>query len=676
MSLDRYETLFLLFTFQGKYWTVWRGIIKIRIFLRNNPNKCAEVIRQLHDHIKFAPEDANWLKQKLLKELKAVAYLGLQEDLKEMLDSKGLSLEGLNLAIVLHHLTDVPCLAKFLHQNVGNPDVIKSAGLETVHKQLGERLEVIGGITAASIDVSRGWAKELCKKAPSFQALRRLSLCELEMCCKEAARGEMDDVYQLVEYAESHRNQLAVIPRDENVVQQSKDAKAMDKENLKKAKGSVTEAKKMLKDQLEASQEIVSKKLADIINSLDLASDWFSQEKVNLDQLCDQLDQIIEQCYNVVESAESYTSDVEIITKASEGRALCGIYHSKNDAPQPAGLPLLQVPASVTLMNPNSAQETNYIKFSEKGLASEYVEKVTSLSSKVEFCVSGVHGRLAGEVEGERGRQKQAVKSSGTSYTSTSVLHYVRTAKRTFQLKRDQIRLTLTARKDAKSIVQEQNNNERQREGCAREFLNRYGSHYPAGVQTLGGVLFIIADAESKSSTDKKRLSENAVKYLKAQMSAGFLIGPVGIGGGVIGEHSMEEGRSIASHKKSSSEIFTYSKKSMGPPANPATFSKLLSYSSNWALIDRGNPQGYIPVWELIRNLGEDFMEAAQILEGTWCKDESEKEDRWQLRFQEIEVATELNKVEDELRRIKAKHLRSEVGAFSSFKLKSLLLNR
>ena len=664
LSLSRDETLFLLFTFQGQHWTVWRGIYKIRGFPRDNPTKCAGLIRQFNDDI-LAPNEANWVKEKLLKKLKAVAYLGLHEDLKEMLDLKGLSLEGLNL--VLRHLTDASCLAKFLHQNVGKRDDIKSAGLETVQMQLGASLEVLGGIAAKNIDVSKEWVKKLCREAPSLQALRRLRLCEIENCCQDATTGEMEDVYQLVKDAESMINQLAVIPQDENVVQQSKEAKAVDKEKLKKAKGLMIEAKKLLIAQSGESMEIVSEKLADIMTSLDLEPDWIIklQEREKLNSLCHHLDQVIEQCCNVVESVKLYTSEVEIFTKASEGRALYGVYHSEYDVPRPAGLPLLQVPTAVTFTNPSTAQEMEYKRFSKKGLASEYVEKVMSLSSKIGLCVSGVHGLLVGEIEGESGQQKQAVQSGRTSYTSASVLRYIQTAKGAFQLERDQIRLTLTARKEAKSIVNDQNNNGGQRAHFARDFLNRYGSHYPAGVQTLGGVFFAIADAESQSSTDKTKLTEAAVKHIKAQISVGFLSGAFGIGGGVIGEHSMVEGRSIRSDRESSAEIFTCSMKSMGPPANPATFNKMLSYSSNWALIDRGSLQGYIPVWELLRHHGGEFAEAARILEETWREVESERQDRWKARDKEREESKELKRAEDELWSIKEKHLESKVRTSS-----------
>lgn len=122
------------------------------------------------------------------------------------------------------------------------------------------------------------------------------------------------------------------------------------------------------------------------------------------------------------------------------------------------------------------------------------------------------------------------------------------------------------------------------------------------------------------------KLTDAAIGHLEAQIAFGFLGGEFGGGGSVTGEHTSTEGRSSGSHRENHSESFTYSVMSMGPPAaNPATFKKLLSYNSTWALIDRGSFQGYIPVWELLRDLGSEYVAAANALEYTWCKDEKER---------------------------------------------------
>ena len=208
--------------------------------------------------------------------------------------------------------------------------------------------------------------------------------------------------------------------------------------------------------------------------------------------------------------------------------------------------------------------------------------------------------------------------------------------KKAFQLEEDKIRLTLTAKKMAMSIVHGRNASADERESSARVFMERYGSHYPAGVHTLGGVFFSIADAKRKSTTDAFKLTQAAVDHLKSQISVGFLGGGFGIGTSITGDHTDSAGRSGASHIESSNEGFTFSLKSMGPPAtNPATFHKLLSYNSTWALIDRGSSQGYIPVWELVRNLGGDFEDAARVLEETWRKDESKRKEELEALIKE-----------------------------------------
>ena len=120
-----------------------------------------------------------------------------------------------------------------------------------------------------------------------------------------------------------------------------------------------------------------------------------------------------------MESPDSYKSEVEIVTRASAGKALCGIYHSKYKPPKPAGRPLLLIPTTVSLTNPNSAQEINYMKFCAKGTAAEYVRTVESSSTNIGIGVAGFYGLFVGEVRGgysheSRSQEDHLVKSSTT----------------------------------------------------------------------------------------------------------------------------------------------------------------------------------------------------------------------------------------------------------------------
>ncbi|XP_068697156.1 uncharacterized protein [Montipora foliosa] len=534
---------------------------------------------------------------------------------------------------------------------------------------------VLGGLSAVGIDVSQEWVKALCKRAPSLLALPRLSLSSLEACCKGAEKGDMDEVHRLIEYAESQRPQLADTPQDQRLVKEDKDSKALDQEKLTRVRELMTEAKAMAKDQSEQAKRTAKKKLNEILNVLELPQDWLKEEGVAPEELFKQLqnprqncweDYISEECSSVVESGESYKSGLEAIAKASGGKALCGIYHSDYEAPHSAQIPLFLLPKNVKLQNPSSAQEIKYLKFSKKGMASEYARMVESSSTNVGIGVAGFYGAFVGECKGGYGQDQysQSDQASTSSRTSASVLQYIRTAKKTFRLDPYQSIISLTARKMAWSIVD--NANDAEVEQSARFFMKRYGSHYPAGIQSLGGVFFSIVDAESNSSKDTFTLTEAAENHLNTQISAGFLGGAFGIEASGTGEHTASKGQNKGRQASTGSDSFTYSVKSMGPQAtNPSTFHKLLSYNSTWALIDRGECQSFIPVWELFSNLGGEFKEVATVLQKTWRKDEAERKTKWEAEHKKREK--QLEDVREELVEIKDEHLKRSRGIIKGF---------
>lgn len=102
-------------------------------------------------------------------------------------------------------------------------------------------------------------------------------------------------------------------------------------------------------------------------------------------------------------------------------------------------------------------------------------------------------------------------------------------------------------------------------------------------------------------------------------MSAGFLGSFFGIGASISGEHDTSSGKKTGEHEGSDTVSYTFSAQSMGPATtNPGAFYKFLANSSSWAIIDRGSENAYIPMWELVQDLGKDFEKAAKILKNTW----------------------------------------------------------
>ena len=143
---------------------------------QNTPNESEELIRKLYGQILNLKKEE--VKEQLLCDLKAVASRGLQEELKKLIQRQGLQREAIHL--VVNFLTNIPELAEYLNENSSQPEVLRDTGLEMIKKRLGPYLEVVGGLRAKGIDVSKEWAKNLCERAPSFRELTRLSLQQLE----------------------------------------------------------------------------------------------------------------------------------------------------------------------------------------------------------------------------------------------------------------------------------------------------------------------------------------------------------------------------------------------------------------------------------------------------------------------------------------------------------------
>ncbi|KAJ7318258.1 hypothetical protein OS493_038167 [Desmophyllum pertusum] len=132
----------------------------------------------------------------------------------------------------------------------------------------------------------------------------------------------------------------------------------------------------------------------------------------------------------------------------------------------------------------------------------------------------------------------------------------------------------------ARSIVQDKKASAVEQEKSARLFLERYGSHFPAGVQTLGGVFFSIADAESKSTTEASKLNRGSRgDILKLKCPLVFSAEHSELEEVLLLSHTSAEGRSGGSHRESGR---------------------------------------YIAVWELLRDLGSEYEAAANMLEETW----------------------------------------------------------
>ncbi len=141
----------------------------------NKPEECEGLIRELYKKISKISKER--VKERLQAELKSASCCGLNSDLKKMIEGNGLHLEALDL--VRNYLTTKEELAQYFF--VHPKGDVANDGLDGVRRRLGPKLEVLGGLNAKRIDVTKEWVKNLVNEAPSFQSLARTSAVKLEV---------------------------------------------------------------------------------------------------------------------------------------------------------------------------------------------------------------------------------------------------------------------------------------------------------------------------------------------------------------------------------------------------------------------------------------------------------------------------------------------------------------
>jgi hypothetical protein len=178
--------------------------------------------------------------------------------------------------------------------------------------------------------------------------------------------------------------------------------KAIDREKLKKAKALMKEAKKLATDQADEAKKAVNGKLAEITKTLQLPRDWNKDIGPEPGQLLQKLDGIIEKFKGVGEVGEPYQSEMEVVRKASGGRALCGIYYSEYVPPVTAEVPIIVMPDTLILSSPNNSQQVRYMQFSKSQAAADYVQSVKSSSSNIGVGIAGFYELAVGEFSGSK----------------------------------------------------------------------------------------------------------------------------------------------------------------------------------------------------------------------------------------------------------------------------------
>lgn len=369
---------------------------------------------------------------------------------------------------------------------------------------------------------------------------------------------------------------------------------------------------------------------------------------------------------NAGRSDGSNKRNVEIITNASAGRALCGIYCSFYQPSKTAGSRLLLEPTKVSLSNPCKGEKEKILRFATKEDAEKYLKTIESSISNLDLnMTAGFQGLIKVGLSEGKDQTYASDQLAERQTTNASALHYIWVPKKAFQIEHGDVNITPEAKEAAISILKP--STPKQREKFARRFLERFGSHYPAGVQTLGGAYFSVVEVEGEETTSTKSLSKEAVNHLKGQIRVNCPIEVTEIGANASGGYTDSTRTETRTQGKNGFLKFHYHVTCFGPTAkDPDAFHRQLSDESTWALIDRGRSESFIPVWELLKNLGDTFEKVSALLEEIWDKDESERKLVKERDREKKEKAREKKQFVEELESIQTEHFSKKVRKRSS----------
>lgn len=568
--------------------------------------KAEGLIRRIDKTINALPSDEKG-KDLLENRLQDVALIGLDEELRKIMKSKGLALEGLPL--VRENLTTKPDLASFFFENKGNE---LNQDLKKIQRKIGPQLEVLGELIHRGLDPSDDKVKKLVDLAPFRSKLAKMrdnnELQDLDFC--------QEDIEAIND----------VVSPKENTLEAKKKAaekkKEEQEEKLKKAKELMDHAKSLADEGLEKNKTNLNDMIKEIREKLDLPSDWNQHHKESPNDMLDQLQSKIQTLGEFEESVSPCNSVEEIAANASGGLALKGIMYSHSGRPTTAKIPILNPPSKVNSWNAQSPYETGYRHFSDESSAARFSKEVESSGFTHADSVSVSFGFFSSEASVSYGSQssKEQYRSTKGSTTCVSATHFCRSAMKCFAIPRHYMCLCNQACAMALRVHTAPE---------VRRFFNIYGTHIPYSVHQLGGVFFSTSNANSTEQMQTSKLMHLNTTKLTTQVSVGAHGGSWGVG--VSDEHGQDSSAgSIKSKEDEHKNVsYTFSVKSIGPHAdNPASFKKALSTNNaTWAVVDRGDTSINVPVWELLRECGTKFHLSAKLMEETWEKDEKKKKE-------------------------------------------------
>ena len=599
----------------------------------------------------------NEVKKEFLSQLSKIARKAFEQDLTLTLNKSGL----LDTALDLVHecILNTDDLAAKLYK-MNSKKVNENRSFIMLRNKLASKLETRGALVCKNINTEQDWVVTLIKKCETLKRLHAMRYSELsdilqsadshDRLCIENIYSEGNEVrkmcksfglsletsqnleergvtnvaditdHQLSETLEQlPANQQSLLKKMysntncNKVKEKEEQLKKLDKyrKELEEAKSLIQESRKDAKEVFERSQQEFGNRMKNITDKLKLPPNWNIQNVEDPNKLLESVEQVLKITAEKLHITP-YETNEEVAAAASGGLARYGINIFGDDAEELSKrppFPILKKPDYVEWVSPAFGYEVSFFKTTLTNGSSLFYKAVESSGLSIAANVSGGYAGFYASASAHHNKKtsKETEKHLQKSSTYASTTKYIVQPTKAFFIPKEEMQLESEPKRKAKEVIDL---------ASARRFLENYGSHVAAGRHTLGGVYFSTVEVTTKEETEESALLSATGKQFGCEVSGGGW----SVSGVVKTETFDISGSNEAAAKKTTEGRFEMTAKTLGPATtDPNTFGEVLQCNNaTWFVIDRGDRGSVVPIWELLKEQGDEYAKPAMIIKRAW----------------------------------------------------------
>ncbi|KAM9382257.1 interferon-induced very large GTPase 1-like [Phaethornis superciliosus] len=403
----------------------------------------------------------------------------------------------------------------------------------------------------------------------------------------------------------------------------------LQEQRLERAKQRQEEAKQVLKELKEMhgscspSKEILREKAEALWQAMEIPPKYWAPAEQSLGDVLQSIQKQLEQKESSIVRGEKI-SDTEVLSRASGGLALQGIYRTSSLTEVLAKREqLIGVPQGFKLAGPEQGSLLESKEFSSSAAEAAFTRSMEQLGFSISVSAKAGFWGFRAESATEESRSSWSEETqqsrSEKSYICSTKYQYIPLASCYFP--KHQLRLSEAALRELRdlehllSVTQEADRPSMLRSRCT-SFFSRFGSHVNQGPLHFGGIFWWKASAEgfrAEQREEMKRQTSEALNCYVGGSYSGF-VGSAGVDM-ELQRSGLQASSQGGERRSSSTGVQLYVTHTGGPAESdslPEWKAGLVANNTTWCVIDRGFQ--LLPVWDIILlNHSSDFKSAYQV---------------------------------------------------------------